>query len=72
VICKSTSWTGPSSDGAGLGLRADFAERMPDAMGKATADFIAAIRGERAVTVTGADGAAAVALAEAIDQASLR
>lgn len=59
-------------DGAGLGLHADFAQRMPDSMAAATADFLAAIRGEKPVRITGADGAAAVALAEAIDLASQR
>jgi predicted dehydrogenase len=59
-------------DGAGLGLHADFAERMPDAMAAATADFLAAIRGEKPVAISGADGAAAVALAEKIDQVAVR
>jgi predicted dehydrogenase len=59
-------------DGAGLGLHADFAERLPDAMGAATADFVAAINGDGKVVTTGADGAAAVALAQAIDLASLK
>lgn len=59
-------------DHAGLGLHADFASRIPDPMGAATADFLAAVRGERAVAVSGHDGAAAVALAARIDAACAR
>ncbi len=58
------------SDGANLGLHPDFATRIPDPMGAATADFIAAILGERPVAISAADGAAAVRIAEAIDQAT--
>jgi hypothetical protein len=39
-------------------------------MGAATADFLAAIRGEKAVVISGADGAAAVGIAQAIDDAT--
>jgi hypothetical protein len=39
-------------------------------MGAATADFIAAILGERPVAISAADGAAAVRIAQAIDQAT--
>ncbi|WP_085341259.1 Gfo/Idh/MocA family protein [Aquidulcibacter paucihalophilus] len=55
------------SDGPGFGLHADFATRIPDPMGAATADFIAAILGERQVAISAVDGAAAVRIAEAID-----
>ncbi|AMS30183.1 MAG TPA: gfo/Idh/MocA family oxidoreductase [Hyphomonadaceae bacterium] len=58
------------SDGAGFGLHADFAIRIPDPMGAATADFIAAILGERQVAISAVDGAAAVRIAEAIDNAT--
>lgn len=57
-------------DGPGFGLHKDFAERIKDPMAAATADFLAAIRGERPVAIPARDGAAAVALAEAIDAAS--
>jgi predicted dehydrogenase len=57
-------------DGPGFGLHADFATRIADPMGAATADFLAAIRGERPVAISGADGAAAVGIAEAIDKAT--
>jgi predicted dehydrogenase len=58
------------SDGPNFGLHSDFATRIPDPMGAATADFIAAILGERPVAISAADGAAAVRIAEAIDQAT--
>lgn len=58
------------SDGPGFGLHADFATRIPDPMGAATADFIAAILGERQVAISAVDGAAAVRIAEAIDTAT--
>ncbi len=58
------------SDGPDFGLHSDFATRIPDPMGAATADFIAAILGERQVAIPAADGAAAVRIAEAIDAAS--
>ncbi|MFM1976385.1 MAG: hypothetical protein RL145_1231 [Pseudomonadota bacterium] len=58
------------SDGPDFGLHPDFATRIPDPMGAATADFIAAILGERAVAISAADGAAAVRIAEAIDTAT--
>ncbi|GBF56669.1 glucose-6-phosphate 3-dehydrogenase [Candidatus Phycosocius bacilliformis] len=57
-------------DGPGFGLHADFATRIPDPMGAATADFIAAILGEKPVVISAADGAAAVRIAETIDQAT--
>jgi len=57
-------------DGPDFGLHPDFATRIPDPMGAATADFIAAILGERAVAISAADGAAAVRIAEAIDPAT--
>ena len=57
-------------DGPDFGLHPDFATRIPDPMGAATADFIAAILGERAVAISAADGAAAVRIAEAIDSAT--
>jgi predicted dehydrogenase len=57
-------------DGPGFGLHPDFATRIPDPMGAATADFLAAIRGEKAVVISGRDGAAAVGIAEAIDIAT--
>ena len=57
-------------DGPGLGLHSDFATRIADPMGAATADFLAAIRGEKAVVISGADGAAAVGIAQAIDDAT--
>lgn len=57
-------------DGPDFGLFPDFATRIPDPMGAATADFLAAIRGEKAVAISGEDGAAAVRIAEAIDQAT--
>jgi len=57
-------------DGPDFGLHPDFATRIPDPMGAATADFIAAILGERPVAVSAADGAAAVRIAEGIDQAT--
>jgi predicted dehydrogenase len=57
-------------DGPGFGLFPDFATRIPDPMGAATADFLAAIRGEKAVVISGEDGAAAVGIAEAIDKAT--
>ncbi|MEN9856256.1 MAG: hypothetical protein RL186_1788 [Pseudomonadota bacterium] len=56
-------------DGPNFGLHADFATRIPDAMAAATHDFLAAIRGEIPVTISGPDGAAAVKIAQAIDQA---
>lgn len=58
------------SDGPGFGLHPDFATRIPDPMGAATADFVAAILGERSVAISATDGAAAVRIAEAIDTAS--
>jgi predicted dehydrogenase len=58
------------NDGPNFGLHSDFATRIPDPMGAATADFIAAILGERLVAISAADGAAAVRIAEAIDQAT--
>lgn len=58
------------SDGPNFGLHPDYASRIPDPMGAATADFIAAILGERPVAISAADGAAAVRIAEAIDQAT--
>lgn len=57
-------------DGPAFGLHADFATRIPDPMGAATADFIAAILGERPVAIPAVDGAAAVRIAEAIDHAT--
>jgi predicted dehydrogenase len=60
------------SDTACLDLHADFATRIADPMGAATADFLAAIRGERAVAIPARDGATAVGLAEAIDRACAR
>ena len=57
-------------DGPGFDLYPDFATRIPDPMGAATADFIAAILGERPVAISAADGAAAVRIAEAIDRAT--
>jgi predicted dehydrogenase len=57
-------------DGPNFGLHPDFATRIPDPMGAATADFISAILGERTVAISAADGAAAVRIAEAIDQAT--
>jgi predicted dehydrogenase len=57
-------------DGPNFGLHSDFAARIPDPMGAATADFIAAILGERPVAISAGDGAAAVRIAEAIDQAT--
>jgi predicted dehydrogenase len=57
-------------DGPGFGLHPDFTTRIPDPMGAATADFLAAIRGEKPVAISGADGAAAVGIAEAIDKAT--
>jgi predicted dehydrogenase len=57
-------------DGPGFGLHPDFANRIPDPMGAATADFLAAIRGERAVAISAKDGAAAVHIAQAIDTAT--
>lgn len=58
------------SDGPSFGLHPDFATRIPDPMGAATADFVAAILGERSVAISAKDGAAAVRIAEAIDIAS--
>jgi predicted dehydrogenase len=40
-------------DGPGFGLYPDFATRIPDPMGAATADFLAAIRGEKPVAISG-------------------
>jgi predicted dehydrogenase len=57
-------------DGPGLGLHPDFATRIPDPMGAATADFLAAIQGKKPVVIPGQDGAAAVGIAQAIDQAT--
>lgn len=57
-------------DGPGFGLHRDFATRIPDPMGAATADFLAAIAGEKPVAISGLDGAAAVGIAQAIDQAT--
>jgi predicted dehydrogenase len=57
-------------DGPQFGLFPDFATRIPDPMGAATADFLAAISGEKPVAISGEDGAAAVAIAEAIDNAT--
>jgi predicted dehydrogenase len=57
-------------DGPQLGLFADFATRIADPMSAATTDFLAAIRGERPVVISGEDGAAAVGIAEAIDHAT--
>jgi predicted dehydrogenase len=57
-------------DGPELGLHADFATRIPDPMGAATADFLAAIAGHMPVAISGEDGAAAVKIAEAIDHAT--
>lgn len=57
-------------DGPQFGLHADFATRIADPMGAATADFLAAIRGEIPVAISGKDGAAAVGIAEAIDAAT--
>ena len=59
------------SDGPNFGLHHDFASRIPDPMGAAAVDFIAAIFGERPVAISAADGVAAVRIAEAIDQATL-
>ncbi len=58
------------SDGPSFGLHGDFASRIPDPMGAATADFIAAILGEQEVAISATDGAAAVRIAEAIDNLS--
>jgi predicted dehydrogenase len=57
-------------DGPKFGLHPDFATRIADPMGAATADFLAAIRGEIPVAISGTDGAAAVGIAEAIDNAT--
>ena len=57
-------------DGPAFGLYPDFATRIPDPMGAATADFLAAIRGDIVVAISGEDGAAAVGIAEAIDAAT--
>jgi predicted dehydrogenase len=57
-------------DGPKLGLYPDFATRIPDPMGAATADFLAAIAGLIPVAITGEDGAAAVGIAQAIDAAT--
>ena len=57
-------------DGPNFGLHSDFATRIPDPMGAATADFLAAIRGDIPVSISGSDGAAAVAIAQAIDEAT--
>ena len=57
-------------DGPNFGLYADFSTRIPDPMGAATADFLAAIRGDIPVAISGSDGAAAVAIAQAIDKAT--
>jgi predicted dehydrogenase len=57
-------------DGPGFGLFADFATRIPDPMGAATADFLAAIAGLKPVVISGEDGAAAVGIAQAIDDAT--
>lgn len=57
-------------DGPNFGLHPDFATRIPDPMGAATSDFVAAILGERSVAISSADGAAAVRIAEAIDKAT--
>ncbi len=57
-------------DGPSFGLFPDFATRIPDPMGAATDDFLAAIRGEKLVAISGEDGAAAVGIAQAIDEAT--
>jgi predicted dehydrogenase len=57
-------------DGPGFGLHRDFATRIPDPMGAATADFLAAIAGQIPVAISGEDGAAAVGIAQAIDAAT--
>jgi predicted dehydrogenase len=57
-------------DGPKFGLFPDFATRIPDPMGAATADFLAAIAGLAPVAISGVDGAAAVGIAEAIDRAT--
>jgi predicted dehydrogenase len=57
-------------DGPGLGLHPDFATRIADPMAAATADFLAAIRGEIPVAIPARDGAAVVHLAERIDAAT--
>jgi predicted dehydrogenase len=57
-------------DGPQFGLFSDFATRIPDPMGAATADFLAAIAGLAPVAITGVDGAAAVGIAQAIDKAT--
>lgn len=57
-------------DGPGFGLHPDFASKIVDPMAAATADFLAAIRGERPVAISARDGAAAVRLAEQIDAAT--
>ncbi|MEK7661076.1 MAG: Gfo/Idh/MocA family oxidoreductase [Pseudomonadota bacterium] len=51
-------------------LRANYLERIPDAMQAATNDFISAILGEKPVHISGDDGAKAVEIANAIDAAS--
>lgn len=57
-------------DGPGFGLHPDFATRIADPMAAATADFLSAILGKMPVAISGEDGAAAVGIAQAIDQAS--
>jgi predicted dehydrogenase len=57
-------------DGPVFGLHSDFATRIPDPMGAATADFLLAIAGKRPIAITGEDGAAAVKIAQAIDHAT--
>ena len=58
------------TDGPAFGLHPDFATRIADPMAAATSDFLAAIRGEIPVAISGDDGAAAVGIAEAIDAAT--
>lgn len=57
-------------DGPNFGLHADFATRIADPMSAATSDFLAAIAGHMAVAISGEDGAAAVGIAQAIDDAT--
>jgi predicted dehydrogenase len=57
-------------DGPNLGLFPDFATRIPDPMAAATHDFLSAIAGLKPVVISGEDGAAAVAIAQAIDNAT--
>lgn len=57
-------------DGPNFGLHPDFATRIADPMGAATADFLSAIAGQIPVAISGEDGAAAVGIAQAIDKAT--